>query len=139
MIGSIVHSFILMYLFYKDILWNTNSKKHKYIYMYITWDFEMSISLSDDINIVEQVFYYSRFESSILAYGNQIMFLPRSLRLRLGVETDEVALVHINLALDEIDKIVRDMFSPNLTQEKKIFVLNWVDIDDSYILLLFYN
>jgi len=48
----------------------------------------------------------------------------RSLRLRLGVETDEVALVHINLALDEIDKIVRDMFSPNLTQEKKIFVLN---------------
>ena len=74
---------------------------------------------------------------SIVAYGNQIMFLPRSLRLRLGVETDEVALVHINLALDEIDKIVRDMFSPNLTQEKKIFVLNWVDIDDSYILLLF--
>ena len=74
---------------------------------------------------------------SNVAYGNQIMFLPRSLRLRLGVETDEVALVHINLALDEIDKIVRDMFSPNLTQEKKIFVLNWVDIDDIYILLLF--
>ena len=84
----------------------------------------MTISLSDDINIVNKFFYYSRFESSIVAYGNLIMFLPRSLRLRLGVETDEVALVHINLALDEIDKIVRDMFSPNLTQEKKIFVLN---------------
>ena len=48
----------------------------------------------------------------------------RSLRLRLGVEKDEVTLIHINLALDQIDQIVRDLFNPDLAQDKKIFVLN---------------
>eukprot|EP00088_Acartia_fossae_P066531 TRINITY_DN8255_c0_g1_i2.p1 TRINITY_DN8255_c0_g1~~TRINITY_DN8255_c0_g1_i2.p1 ORF type:complete len:1085 (-),score=304.99 TRINITY_DN8255_c0_g1_i2:578-3832(-) len=50
--------------------------------------------------------------------------IHRSLRLRLNTETDDVALVHVNLALDEIDKIVRELFSPNLTQEQTVFVTN---------------
>ena len=53
-----------------------------------------------------------------------ILTLFRSLRLRLNTETDDVALVHVNLALDEIDKIVRELFSPNLTQEQTVFVTN---------------
>ena len=48
----------------------------------------------------------------------------RSLRLRLSTETDEVALTHVNLALDEIDKIVRELFTPHLTQEPRMFVTN---------------
>jgi len=50
--------------------------------------------------------------------------IHRSLRLRLGVEKDEVTLTHINLALDEIDKIVRELFTPQLSQEPRIFVTN---------------
>ena len=38
-------------------------------------------------------------------------FCFRSLRTRLGVETDEVALIHLNLALDQIDNIVRELFT----------------------------
>ena len=55
---------------------------------------------------------------------SEYMLLFRSLRLRLGVEKDEVTLTHINLALDEIDKIVRELFTPQLSQEPRIFVTN---------------
>ena len=55
---------------------------------------------------------------------SKYMLLFRSLRLRLGVEKDEVTLTHINLALDEIDKIVRELFTPQLSQEPRIFVTN---------------
>jgi len=48
--------------------------------------------------------------------------IHRSLRLRLGVETDETTLVHINLALDQIDKIVRELFTPNLTQSQPFLI-----------------
>jgi len=50
--------------------------------------------------------------------------IHRSLRLRLSTEADEVALTHVNLALDEIDKIVRELFTPHLTQEPRMFVTN---------------
>ena len=52
------------------------------------------------------------------------IFTFRSLRLRLSTEADEVALTHVNLALDEIDKIVRELFTPHLTQEPRMFVTN---------------
>jgi hypothetical protein len=50
--------------------------------------------------------------------------IHRSLRQRLGTETDDVTLTHVNLALDEIDKIVRELFSPQLSQEPRVFVTN---------------
>jgi len=50
--------------------------------------------------------------------------IHRSLRLRLNTENDDVTLVHVNLALDQIDKIVKDLFTPNLTQEQRLFVTN---------------
>ena len=48
----------------------------------------------------------------------------RALKLRLAVEKDEAALTHVSLALDEIDNIVRALFAPNPTLEKKIYVLD---------------
>ncbi len=50
--------------------------------------------------------------------------LSRSLRLRLGVETDDVALIHLNLALDQIDQIVRDLFTAAAHPQQKIFVID---------------
>jgi hypothetical protein len=48
----------------------------------------------------------------------------RALKLRLSIEQDEVTLTHISLALDEIDSIVRQLFTPNPTLQKKIYVLD---------------
>jgi hypothetical protein len=48
----------------------------------------------------------------------------RALKLRLFIEQDEVTLTHISLALDEIDSIVRQLFTPNPTLQKKIYVLD---------------
>jgi hypothetical protein len=48
----------------------------------------------------------------------------RALRLRQSVEQDEAALTHIGLALDEIDAIVRQLFTPAPGLEKKIYVLD---------------
>jgi len=50
--------------------------------------------------------------------------IHRSLRLRLNTENDDVTLVHVNLALDQIDNIVKELFTPNLTQEQRLFVTN---------------
>jgi hypothetical protein len=48
----------------------------------------------------------------------------RALRLRQSLERDEVTLTHIGLALDEIDAIVRQLFTPAPGLEKKIYVLD---------------
>jgi hypothetical protein len=48
----------------------------------------------------------------------------RALKLRQATEKDEVTLAHVGLALDEIDSIVRQLFTPNPTLEKKIYVLD---------------
>ncbi len=48
----------------------------------------------------------------------------RALKLRLSIEQDEVTLTHVSLALDEIDSIVRQLFTPNPTLQKKIYVLD---------------
>ena len=44
--------------------------------------------------------------------------------MRLAIETDETALIHLNLALDEMDKIVRELFSPNALNQEKFYVNN---------------
>jgi len=48
----------------------------------------------------------------------------RSLRKRMALETDEVTLIHLNLALDQIDKIVKDLFSASALQTNKILMLD---------------
>ncbi len=48
----------------------------------------------------------------------------RALKLRLSIEQDEVTLTHVSLALDEIDSVVRQLFTPNPTLQKKIYVLD---------------
>ena len=42
----------------------------------------------------------------------------------MDLETDEVTLIHLNLALDQIDKIVKDLFAASLGQANKILVLD---------------
>jgi hypothetical protein len=60
---------------------------------------------------------------AIAVLESGIRDIHRSIRLRLGVETDDIALIHLNLALDQIDKIVRDLFTPLSNPQQKIFVL----------------
>ena len=42
----------------------------------------------------------------------------------MALETDEVTLIHLNLALDQIDRIVKDLFSASALQTNKILLLD---------------
>merc|ERR1719270_1496875 len=48
----------------------------------------------------------------------------RELKLLSNMEKEDVVLAHVSLALQEIDNIVREMFTPDNRIEKKIVVLN---------------
>ena len=48
----------------------------------------------------------------------------RDLKLLSNMEKEDVVLAHVSLALQEIDNIVREMFTPDNRIEKKIVVLN---------------
>ena len=61
---------------------------------------------------------------SFRVLDSQLRDLYRGLKAVAVTETDEVVLTHVNNALEEIDKIVRDFLAPQQQLEKKIFVLD---------------
>jgi len=61
---------------------------------------------------------------SFRVLDSQLRDLYRGLKAVAVTETDEVILTHVNNALEEIDKIVRDFLAPQQQLEKKIFVLD---------------
>ena len=48
----------------------------------------------------------------------------RELKLLAQIEKEDVVLSHVSLALQEIDNIVRQLLTPDTSQDKKTFVLN---------------
>ena len=48
----------------------------------------------------------------------------RTLKSLRNVERDDVMLVHVADAIEEIDKIVKKLFQPDQTLTKKIYVLD---------------
>ena len=53
-----------------------------------------------------------------------IKILYKSLKLCLTTENDDVTIYHCALAVDALDKVTKDLFTPNGKLEKKIFVLD---------------
>ena len=49
----------------------------------------------------------------------------RGLKLALSIEKDDVIRLHCQLALEEIDTVMRDFMFPKQTLTKKITVLPW--------------